>query len=116
MAYARISNVLFIDFGAGCNEFQMARPAHREVIRSEIRLIAEVRIPAFARADEKYFVAGIFDDIAAVMKMNRKLLAFLRGLRQHDVEIVIAADAALLGSHTFVLEISERFALVVGYG
>ena len=74
----------------------MVRPAHGEVVRSELRLIAEVGIPAFARADEKHTVAGVFDDIAAVVKMNRELLALLRGLRQYDMQIVIAPHAAFL--------------------
>ena len=112
VAYAKISRALFIDLGAGGDQFQMAWPAHGEVIRSEIRLIAEVGIPAFARADEEHTVACVFDDIAAVMKMNRELLAFLRGLREHDMEIVIAAHAALLEVHPFVLEIGQRLALV----
>jgi len=79
-------------------------------------LISEARIPAFARADEDNAVAGVLDDIAAVMKMNRELLGLLRGLRKHDLEIVIASDAALLEVHPFVLEISERVAPLVGNG
>src|SRR5580693_1597091 len=94
----------------------MMWPAHGEVVRSELRLIAEVGIPAFARADEEYAVASVFDDIAAVVKMNRKLLVFLRGLRQHDMQIVIAPNAAFLQGHPFVLEISQRLALVVRNG
>ena len=116
MAYAKISGGLFIDLGAGGDQFQMARPAHGEVIGSKIRLIAEVRIPAFACADEENAVACVFDDIAAVMKMNRELLAFLRGLRQHDVEVVVAADAALWQVHPFILKIRQRLVLVVRDG
>ncbi len=116
MADAKIPGVLFIDFGAGGDQFQMARPAHSEVVRSEIRLIAQVGIPAFARADEEHAVARVFDDIAAVVKMNRILLAFFRGLREHDLQIIIATDAAFLKVHPFVLEISQRLALVVRDG
>ena len=79
-------------------------------------MISEARIPAFARADEDNAIAGVLDDIAAVTKMNRELLRFLRGLRKHDMEIVIASDAALLEVHPFVLEISERVAPLVRNG
>src|SRR5271156_3084997 len=44
------------------------------------------------------------------MKMNRELLGLLRGLRKHDMEVVIASDAAFLEVHPFILEISERVA------
>src|SRR5208282_874699 len=94
----------------------MVRPAHGEIIGSEIGLIAQMGIPAFACTDEEDAIAGVFDDTAAVMKMNRKLLAFLRGLGQHDMQIVIAADAALLEIHAFVLEMLQRLALIVGDG
>src|SRR5580700_2999861 len=50
------------------------------------------------------------------MKMNRELLGLLGGLRKHDMEIVIASDAALLEVHPFVLEISERVAPFIRNG
>ena len=71
MADARIAGDLFIDLGAGGDEFQAVRPAHRNVIRGEFGLIAEVGIPAFAGADEEHIVACVFDDAAAITKMNR---------------------------------------------
>src|SRR5271155_3157793 len=94
----------------------MVWPAHGEVIRSKIRLIAQVGIPAFARADEEHTVACVFDDIAAVMKLNRKLLALLRRLRKYDMEIVLASDAALLEIHPLVLKIGQGLALGVRNG
>ena len=113
MADAKISSGLFIELGAGGDQLEMPWPAHGEIVGSKISLIAEVRIPAFARTDKQNAIAGVFDDVAAIMETKSEFLAFLGRLRQHDLDIVVSPDTALLEVHPLILEMSQRLALRV---
>ena len=84
---------------AGGDETQFSGPAHGQVVHGEIGGIAEMRVPAFARADEKYVVAGVVDDVAAVTEAQEKIGARQGWFGKHDEEIIVAAQrCARVGS------------------
>jgi len=51
MPHAEVAVLMLFEFGAGGDQAELARPAHGEVISGEFGAIAEMRIPAFPRAD-----------------------------------------------------------------
>src|SRR5256884_1100527 len=105
---------MLFEFRAGGNQTKLARPAQEEVIGRKFRAIAKVRVPAFSRADKQHAVSCVLDDVAPVMKMKREFLMARWSLRKNDMQVVVAARAALLEIHALVLKIGEGFIVLAG--
>src|SRR5437773_5313686 len=69
-------------------------------------------IPAFSCSDEQHAVSGVPDDIAPVVKVKSEFLIPRRSLRKNNIQVVVAACAALLQIHALILKESEGDALV----
>src|SRR6202051_4877389 len=116
MAHAEVSVFMFVEFCAGGDQAQFPWPAHGQVVCGEIGGVAEVWIPTFAGAHEEDVIAGIGDDVAAIVKANRKFTVAREGVGKYDEQEVVAAYAALLGGHVFILKIFELLAIRAGNG
>ncbi len=114
MAKLEFAVFALVAFGSGGDEHQFSGPAQGQVVHGELGGITEMRVPAFARADEKYVVAGVVYDVAAVTEAKRKLGVRQGWFGKDDEEIVVAAHAALAWSQALVLEEFERMAAGVG--
>ena len=110
----KLAILVFLALGARGHQAQLARPAHSEIVASEIRGASVVGIPAFPSVDKHHAVAGIFDYAASIVKMKREFRAVFGWRGQHYVEVVASASAAILQIHAFVLKIGERFAALAG--
>ena len=114
MADAEFAVFALVDFVAGGDEAEFSGPAHGEVVDGEIGGIAEMGIPAFAGVDEEYAVSGVVDDAAAVVDAQGKIGAGAGEFGKHDVQVIVAAEAALLRGHALILEELERVAIFRG--
>ena len=54
------------------------------------------------------------DDVAAVMKVKGEFLVLRGCFWKHDLQIIIAAYAAFLEGHAFVLKKGEGFTVLAG--
>ncbi len=115
MADAEVAVFALIEFGPSGDQAKAPRPAHGQIVIGEVRAIAEMRIPAFARANVQHAISGVLNHISAIAEAQGKLGA-ARGRRwQHDVEKVVAVRAALAQGNSFVLKIGESFAVLVSH-
>src|SRR4029077_15937050 len=73
-------------------------------------------IPTFASANIQDAVAGIGDDIAAIVKVESERCAGGGSLWEEDAESVVTAGAKLLFRQAFVLEEGKWRAIVEGDG
>ena len=89
---------------------------HGQVVQGEVSGIAEMGIPGFAGGDEEDVVAGVVDNAAAVVDAQGKILAGAGVFRKDDVEIVVAAEAALLRGDALIVEELEGLAIFRGDG
>jgi len=67
-------------------------------------------IPTAAGADKEHAVAGVFDDVAAITKAERKGLALGRRFGKKDAEGIVAAREELFLGEAFILEEGDGFA------
>src|SRR5882757_8876958 len=115
MADAEIAVFALIEFGTGGDQTETPRPVHGQIVIGEVRTIAEMRIPTFARANVQHAISGVLNHISAIAEAQGKLGATGGRRRQHDVEKVVAVRAALPQGHSFILKICESCAVLVGY-
>src|SRR6266849_5193153 len=113
MADVKFAFVVLFQLGTGGDQAKLAGPSHRQAIRGKLRIAAQMWVPALSCADEQHAVSRIFNDIAAIMKMQGELLIAGRGLRQHDVQKVVATRAALLQAHPLILKKGQGTTLIV---
>ena len=66
-------------------------------------------IPAFASTDIEHGVTVVFNDVAAVVKMESKGVASVRSVWQEDTKSVVTAGTQLLPREAFILEEEEIF-------
>src|SRR5262249_60240737 len=67
MTDAKVAFFFFVEFGARGCKAQTARPAHGQVVTGEVGRVTNMRIPAFAGADEIDAIAGILNDTAGIV-------------------------------------------------
>src|SRR6267378_7740541 len=113
MADAEVAVFALIELGPSGDQAKAPRPAHGQIVIGEVRAIAEMRIPAFARANVQHTISGVLNDISAIAEAQGKLGATGGRRRQHDVEKVVAVRAALPQGHPFILKIGECFAALI---
>ena len=113
---AEIAVFVFIGFFASGDKAKMLGPAEGHVVEGEFGGVAEMGIPTFALADEKDGVAGIYDDVAAVAKIQSEGCARRRRLGEEDAEGIFAAVTQLLPGEALILEKGERRAGIEGDG
>src|SRR5713101_7032744 len=113
MADVKFAFVVLFQLGTGGDQAKLAGPSHRQAVRGKLRIAAQMWVPALSCADEQHAVSRIFNDIAAIMKMQGELLIAGRGLRQDDVEKVVATRAALLQAHSLILKKGQGTTLIV---
>src|SRR5690242_11979952 len=107
-----MSLLLLLELGDAGGQTMLSRPAQNEVIVIKFGAMPEVRVPAFSRSNEQHAVSGVLDDVAVVMKMKSEFLIRPRRLRKNDIQVVVAACAALLEIHAFILKKNEGNALL----
>ncbi len=112
MSDMRVAFLGLFGFIAGGDEAKMLRPMEGEVVEREFGSVAKMGIPAFASADEKNAVAGVVDDVAAVVEVESEGLARGGNLREEDGESVVTASAELLIGEAFVLEKRKLSAVI----
>jgi len=115
-SHAGVAFLAFVGFFTGGDEAKALGPLKRQIVESELGGIAEMGIPAFARADKEDAVAGVFDDVAAIAEAEGEGFSRSGWLREEDTEAVVAVRTQLLFGETFILEKSERRAVVEGDG
>lgn len=106
----------FIGFFTGGDKAKMLGPAQGHVVKREFGGIPVMGKPAFALAHKEDRVSGIFDDVAAVAKIQSKGCARREGIGEEDAEGILAAVTQFLGGKPLVLEKNERSAGIQGYG
>jgi hypothetical protein len=80
-----------------------------QLIAGEGSGVTEMRIPAFACADEQNTIASVANDIAVIAKAEFDRIARRRGTRQQDVEKIVTACGALIGRRAAVRKRRKRF-------
>ena len=75
VADAEFAIFTFVKLCSGGYQAQAPRPVHGQFVIGEIRAVAEVRIPAFARANVEHGVSGIFNHISVIAEAQGELSA-----------------------------------------
>ena len=85
-----------IRFFSGSHQTEAFGPAEGKIVESKLGSVTIVGIPTFARADIEDTVAGVGDDIAAIVNVKSKGCAGSRSFGEEDAEGVVTASAQLL--------------------
>ena len=106
--HAEVTLFVFVGFFASGDKAKMLWPAEAHVVEGEFGGVTVVGEPAVALADEKDGVAGIYDDVAAVAKIQSEGCARGRRLGEEDTEGIFTAVTQLLPGEALILEKGER--------
>src|SRR5215471_18232848 len=114
MTDAKFTFFMFFQFGACGDEAKFARPLNGEVVGGKLGGVTEMRVPTLPGANEQNAVSRVFDHVAAIMKMKSEFLLGCGNKGENDVQIIVAAHAALLKGHSFILEKFQGLAVLCG--
>ncbi len=112
MADTEVAIFALVELCARGYQAQAPRPVHRQFVIGEIRSVAEVRIPAFTRANVEHGVSGVFNNVAAIAEAQGELGAARGRRRQNYIEKVVSARTALAQSHSLILKEDKGFTVL----
>ncbi len=113
---AEVALFVLVRFFARGDEAKTLGPAQGHIVEGEFGGVAVVGEPAFALAYEEDGVTGVFDDVAAIAKIQGKGFARGKRLGEENTDGILAAVTQLLRGEALVLEKGERRAGLEGDG
>src|SRR5271157_2041955 len=113
---AEVALFVLVRFFARGDEVKTLGPTQGHIVEGEFGGVAMVGEPAFALADEKDGVTGVFDDVAAIAEIQGKGFASGKRLGEENTDGIFTVVAQLLRGEALVLEKGERSAGLEGDG